>query len=199
MQSTLATPQTIVGMDVRDIVGELVWTQIEPYLDSVAVDNTQTLRYTRQVENEIGRLQHIEAVLRPHEEKGVLKGVVALMTDVSHHHLATQQIRDSEERMRKFAAITTEAIVLHRDGSSRTAMTHWPGWLATRLASCAARRFSTTWPRSAPAGAAEHAQRARRSPRVRDHPQNGQLIPVEIEACTMPGEKNGTASSCCAT
>jgi hypothetical protein len=57
---------------------------------------------------------------------------VALMTDVSHHHLATQQIRDSEERMRKFAAITTEAIVLHRDGSSRTAMTHWPGWLATR-------------------------------------------------------------------
>ena len=110
------TMQTIVGMDVRDIVGELVWTQIEPYLDSVAVDNTQTLRYTRQVENEIGRLQHIEAVLRPHEEKGVLKGIVALMTDVSHHHLATQQIRDSEERMRKFAAITTEAIVLHRDG-----------------------------------------------------------------------------------
>lgn len=68
------TMQSIVGMDVRDVVGEPVWTQIEPYLNSVAVDSTQTLRYTRQVENEIGRLQHIEAVLRPHEEKGVLKG-----------------------------------------------------------------------------------------------------------------------------
>ena len=47
---------------------------------------------------------------------GTLVGVVALITDVSHHHLLTQQMLANEERMRKFAAITTEAIVLHRDG-----------------------------------------------------------------------------------
>jgi len=41
------TMQTIVGMDVRDIVGELVWTQIEPYLDSVAVDNLPQRRFSQ--------------------------------------------------------------------------------------------------------------------------------------------------------
>jgi len=185
------TMQTIVGMDVRDIVGELVWTQIEPYLDSVAVDNTQTLRYTRQVENETGRLQHIEAVLRPHEEKGVLKGVVALMTDVSHHHLATQQIRDSEERMRKFAAITTEAIVLHRDGiitDGNDALARLVGYSLGEL------RGTPVLDYVAPEARLRALQnmRSEREDRLESviiH-KNGQLIPVEIEACTMPGEKD---------
>ena len=185
------TMQTIVGMDVRDIVGELVWTQIEPYLDSVAVDNTQTLRYTRQVENEIGRLQHIEAVLRPHEEKGVLKGVVALMTDVSHHHLATQQIRDSEERMRKFAAITTEAIVLHRDGiimDGNDALSRLVGYSLGEL------RGTPVLDYVAPEARLRALQnmRSEREDRLESvvvH-KNGQLIPVEIEASTMPGEKD---------
>ncbi len=185
------TMQTIVGMDVRDIVGELVWTQIEPYLDSVAVDNTQTLRYTRQVENEIGRLQHTEAVLRPHEEKGVLKGVVALMTDVSHHHLATQQIRDSEERMRKFAAITTEAIVLHRDGiimDGNDALSRLVGYSLGEL------RGTPVLDYVAPEARLRALQnmRSEREDRLESvvvH-KNGQLIPVEIEASTMPGEKD---------
>ena len=185
------TMQSIVGMDVRDIVGELVWTQIEPYLDSVAVDNTQTLRYTRQVENEIGRLQHIEAVLRPHEEKGVLKGVVALMTDVSHHHLATQQIRDSEERMRKFAAITTEAIVLHRDGiimDGNDALSRLVGYSLGEL------RGTPVLDYVAPEARLRALQnmRSEREDRLESvvvH-KNGQLIPVEIEASTMPGEKD---------
>ena len=185
------TMQSIVGMDVRDIVGEPVWTQIEPYLDSVAVDNTQTLRYTRQVENETGRLQHIEAVLRPHEEKGVLKGVVALMTDVSHHHLATQQIRDSEERMRKFAAITTEAIVLHRDGiitDGNDALARLVGYSLGEL------RGTPVLDYVAPEARLRALQnmRSEREDRLESviiH-KNGQLIPVEIEASTMPGGKD---------
>ncbi|WP_304350180.1 bifunctional diguanylate cyclase/phosphodiesterase [Comamonas testosteroni] len=185
------TMQTIVGMDVRDIVGELVWAQIEPYLDSVAVDNTQTLRYTRQVENEIGRLQHIEAVLRPHEEKGVLKGVVALMTDVSHHHLATQQIRDSEERMRKFAAITTEAIVLHRDGiitDGNDALARLVGYSLGELCGTPVLDYVAPEARLR----ALQNMRSEREDRLESviiH-KNGQLIPVEIEASTMPGEKD---------
>lgn len=39
------TMQSIVGMDVRDVVGEPVWTQIEPYLNSVAVDSADPALY----------------------------------------------------------------------------------------------------------------------------------------------------------
>ena len=109
-------PQEIVGMSAREIVGEEVWAQINTYLQPPEAGIPDTVRYTRQSLSHSGQMQHIETVLRPHVTDGVITGVVALMTDVSHHHQLMQQIRDSEERMRKFAAITTEAIVLHRDG-----------------------------------------------------------------------------------
>lgn len=83
------------------------------------------------------------------------------MTDVSHHHLATQQIRDSEERMRKFAAITTEAIVLHRDGfimNGNDALSRLVGYSLDEPARNAGARLRGA--RGASAGAAEHAQRA---------------------------------------
>ncbi|MEG0141623.1 MAG: EAL domain-containing protein [Comamonas sp.] len=183
------TPQSIVGLDVQEIVGELVWTQIEPYLDPVAVDNTQTMRYTRQFKNEIGKVQHIEAVLRPHEENGVLKGLVALMTDVSHHHQVTQQIRDSEERMRKFAAITTEAIVLHRDGiimDGNDALSRLAGYTINELRGTAILDYV------APEVRLRALQNLRSESEERYESiavhKSGLHIPVEIEAKTMPGE-----------
>jgi PAS domain S-box-containing protein len=138
-------------------------------------------------------------VLRPHEEKGVLKGVVALMTDVSHHHLATQQIRDSEAHA-QFAAITTEAIVLHRDGiitDGNDALARLVGYSLGEL------RGTPVLDYVAPEARLRALQnmRSEREDRLESvimH-KNGQLIPVEIEACTMPGEKTGIASSCCAT
>ncbi|MEG0936949.1 MAG: EAL domain-containing protein [Comamonas sp.] len=183
------TPQSIVGLDVQEIVGELVWTQIEPYLDPVAVDNTQTMRYTRQFKNEIGKVQHIEAVLRPHEENGVLRGLVALMTDVSHHHQVTQQIRDSEERMRKFAAITTEAIVLHRDGiimDGNDALARLAGYTINELRGTAILDYV------APEVRLRALQNLRSESEERYESiavhKSGLHIPVEIEAKTMPGQ-----------
>ena len=185
------TPQSIVGLDVQEIVGELVWTQIEPYLDPVAVDNTQTMRYTRQFKNEIGKVQHIEAVLRPHEENGVLKGLVALMTDVSHHHQVTQKIRDSEERMRKFAAITTEAIVLHRDGiimDGNDALSRLAGYTINELRGTAILDYV------APEVRLRALQNLRSESEERYESiavhKSGLHIPVEIEAKTMPGEND---------
>lgn len=185
------TPQSILGLDVREIVGELVWAQIEPYLDPIAVDNTQTLRYTRQIKNEVGKVQHIEAVLRPHEENGELKGLVTLMTDVSHHHLVTQQMRDNNERMRKFAAVTTEAIVQHRDGiimDGNDALSRLAGYTLSEL------RGTPILDYVAPEARLRALQnmRSEREDRFEStviH-KNGQHIPIEIEAKTMPGEES---------
>ena len=185
------TPQSIVGLDVQEIVGELVWTQIEPYLDPVAVDNTQTMRYTRQFKNEIGKVQHIEAVLRPHEENGVLKGLVALMTDVSHHHQVTQKIRDSEERMRKFAAITTEAIVLHRDGiimDGNDALSRLVGYTINELRGTAILDYVGPEVRLR-ALKNLRSESEDRHESIAVH-KSGLHIPVEVEAKTMPGEND---------
>ena len=183
------TPQSIVGLDVQEIVGELVWAQIKPYLDTVSVDSTQTMRYTRQFKNEIGKVQHIEAVLRPHEENGVLKGLVALMTDVSHHHQVTQQIRDNEERMRKFAAITTEAIVLHRDGiimDGNDALSRLVGYTINELRGTAILDYVSPEVRLR-ALKNLRSESEDRHESVAVH-KSGLHIPVEIEAKTMPGE-----------
>ena len=110
------TSQSIVGRSAREIVGDPAWEQISAQLEPLTHDASQVRRYTRQVQTASGGVQHIETVLRPHVSDGALKGVVSLMTDVSHHLEVQQQMRDSEERMRKFAALTSEAIVLHRDG-----------------------------------------------------------------------------------
>ena len=185
------TPQSIVGLDVQEIMGELVWAQIEPYLDPVSVDNAQTMRYTRQFKNEIGKVQHIEAVLRPHEENGVLKGLVALMTDVSHHHQVTQQIRDNEERMRKFAAITTEAIVLHRDGiiiDGNDALSRLVGYTINELRGTAILDYVSPEVRLR-ALKNLRSESEDRHESVAVH-KSGLHIPVEVEAKTMPGEND---------
>ena len=185
------TPQSIVGLDVQEIVGELVWAQIKPYLDTVSVDSTQTMRYTRQFKNEIGKVQHIEAVLRPHAENGVLKGLVALMTDVSHHHQVTQQIRDNEERMRKFAAITTEAIVLHRDGiimDGNDALSRLVGYTINELRGTAILDYVGPEVRLR-ALKNLRSESEDRHESIAVH-KSGLHIPVEVEAKTMPGEND---------
>ena len=185
------TPQSIVGLDVQEIVGELVWAQIKPYLDTVSVDSTQTMRYMRQFKNESGKVQHIEAVLRPHAENGVLKGLVALMTDVSHHHQVTQQIRDNEERMRKFAAITTEAIVLHRDGiimDGNDALSRLVGYTVNELRGTAILDYVGPEVRLR-ALKNLRSESEDRHESIAVH-KSGLHIPVEVEAKTRPGEND---------
>ncbi|QXZ09240.1 EAL domain-containing protein [Comamonas sp. Y33R10-2] len=186
------TPQSIIGLDVREIVGALAWAEIEPYLSPNALDDTQTVRYTRQIKTSTGATQHLEVMLRPHEESGVLKGVVTLMTDVSHHHQVTQKMRDNEERMRKFSAITTEAIVLHRDGiimDGNDALSRLTGYALGELRGTAILDYV------APAARLRALQNLRsesedRYESIAIH-KSGRHIPVEIEAKTMPGEDDG--------
>lgn len=184
-------PQDIVGQPARAIVGEEVWEQINAYLQPLEAGIPDTVRYTRQSLSPNGQVQHMETVLRPHVCNGVLTGVVALMTDVSHHHQLTQQIRDSEERMRKFAAITTEAIVLHRDGlitDGNDALVRMTGYpldelRGTPILDYVAPQFRLR----ALQYMRNEREDAYQSGLIR---KTGELIHVEAEAKSMPGAEN---------
>ena len=58
----------------------------------------------------------IEVDLRPHlDDAQVLRGAFVLINDITEHWRAEQAMRDSEERMRKFVAATSEGIAFHKD------------------------------------------------------------------------------------
>lgn len=182
------TPQSIVGRHVRDIVGEQVWGHIASDLNPLATDHTQTVRYTRQTPDAQGQVRHIETVLRPHAEEGVFKGIVALMTDVSHHHAVHQQMLNNEERMRKFAALTTEAIALQQDGliiDGNDALSRLTGYSLEELRGTPVLDYVASDFRLR----ALQYMRSEREDRYESMVvnKNGLHIPVEAEARTMPG------------
>ena len=183
------TSQSIVGRSAREIVGDPAWEQISAELEPLTHDASQVRRYTRQVRSAGGEMQHIETVLRPHVSDGALKGVVSLMTDVSHHLEVQQQMRDSEERMRKFAALTSEAIVLHRDGiiiDCNDALTRLTGYTLEELRGTPILDYASPELRLR---ALQYMRSGRedRYEAVLVH-KNGQQVPVEAEAKNMPGE-----------
>ena len=182
------TPQTIVGLSAREVVGEDVWEQIEPYLGPLRAHVPEPVRYTRKLLSSAGKLQFLETVLRPHVEEGLLKGVVALLTDVSPQYQAAQQMRDNEERMRKFSAITTEAIVLHRDGfilDGNDALTRLTGYTLDELRGTPILDYVALEFRLR---ALQHMRSGRedREESMLVH-KNGEQVPIEVEAKTMPG------------
>ena len=181
-------PHEVIGLTVREIVGKDIWEQINSYLLPLESGIFETVRYTRQARDVDGNLQYIETVLRPHVFEGKLAGVVALVSDVTHHHQLTQQMRASEERMRKFAAITTEAIVLHREGliiDGNDALVRMTGYTLEELRGTAILDYVAPQFRL-------RALQYMRSEREDSYQsglirKNGEFVPVEAEAKSMPG------------
>ncbi|ABX33847.1 diguanylate cyclase/phosphodiesterase with PAS/PAC sensor(s) [Delftia acidovorans SPH-1] len=181
------TPAEAIGKTVREIVGEAVWQLIAEHVERGL--RGEHVRYEREVPQPDGPPRHIESLLMPHFEHGQLQGAVVQITDVSHHHHVAQKVRDSEERMRKFTEVTTEAIVMHRDGliiDGNEALSRLAGYTLDELTGrpildyiCPEfRLYALQYMRSGREdrfdGAIQH--------------KDGHRIPVEIEAKTMPAE-----------
>ncbi|MDR0226788.1 MAG: EAL domain-containing protein [Burkholderiaceae bacterium] len=181
------TPAEAVGKTVREIVGDAVWQQIHTHVERGL--RGEQVRYEREVLQPPAPPRHIESLLLPHFENGVLQGTVVQIIDVSRHHRVAQQLRDSEERMRKFAEVTTEALVMHRDGiilDGNEALSRLTGYTLDELAGrpvldyiCPEfRLYALQYMRSG---------REDRFDAAIPH-KDGHRIPVEIEAKTMPEE-----------
>ena len=106
---------SIVGRTVREVIGEDAWRMIEQQVARVIAG--EKVLYVRPLRLPSGEERFIEVNLVPHfDDGGVQQGAFVLINDITRYHVAEQSIRDSEERMQKFAAATTEGIFFHRDG-----------------------------------------------------------------------------------
>jgi len=105
----------IIGHTVREVIGEAAWALIEGHVERVR--KGEKVEYIRPQMLPSGERRYIEVNLIPHfDPLGRQVGVFVLINDITGHYLAEQAIRDSEERMRKFAAATAEGIFFHKNG-----------------------------------------------------------------------------------
>ncbi len=108
------TPEAILGKTVREVIGDTAWQAISPFIAQASAGNATT--YTREQTLPNGQKRMISVNLQPHwDEANTLCGSFVLINDITDPWRAGQAIRDSEERMRKFVAATTEGIAFHKD------------------------------------------------------------------------------------
>ena len=104
------SPQSIVGKTVLQAIGDAAWTAIQPHVDRTV--RGEQVQYVRAQTLPSGAQRMIEVNLIPHfNDAGTQLGVFVLINDITHHWHSERLVRESEERMRKFAEATTEAIV----------------------------------------------------------------------------------------
>jgi diguanylate cyclase (GGDEF)-like protein/PAS domain S-box-containing protein len=109
------TADSIIGKTVREAIGEEAWRLIEPQVARVL--KGEKVEYVRPMILPNGEQRIVEVNLIPHfDEHAQMLGAFVLITDITRHQLSEQSIRDSEERMRKFAAATNEGIFFHKNG-----------------------------------------------------------------------------------
>ena len=107
---------SIIGKTVCEAIGEEAWRKIEPQVQRVL--KGETVEYIRPMTLPNGEQRAIEVHLIPHfDERSQMLGAFVLITDITRYQLAERAIRDSEERMRKFAAATNEGIFFHKNGT----------------------------------------------------------------------------------
>ena len=108
------TQEAILGKTVREVIGDAAWLAISPFIEQASAGKDTT--YTREQTLPGGQKRMISVNLRPHWDEGkTLRGSFVLINDITDQWRIEQAIRDSEERMRKFVAATSEGIAFHKD------------------------------------------------------------------------------------
>ncbi|MEQ1516788.1 MAG: EAL domain-containing protein [Usitatibacteraceae bacterium] len=101
---------TVVGMTVPDIIGAEAFAVIKPYVERTMCG--ETVRYERQNRSPDGSTLTFEVTLIPqNDESGFTIAAFVLINDITLRYEAEKAIRESEERLQKFADATNEGIV----------------------------------------------------------------------------------------
>jgi diguanylate cyclase (GGDEF)-like protein/PAS domain S-box-containing protein len=109
------TVDSIVGRTTEEVIGAQAWQAIEPHV--LRVLGGERVTYSRALELPCGDRRQIEVNLIPHfSTAGAQIGAFVLITDITRHFRVEQALRESEERLRKFATATTEGMVFHQHG-----------------------------------------------------------------------------------
>ncbi len=178
--------ESILGLTVREAIGERAWRAIEPHVERCM--QGERVKYVREQTLPKGEVRVIEVNLIPHVSgPGQLAGAFVLITDITERWRAENAVRQSEERMRKFAEATDEAIVFHRNGiiiDGNEALQRLTGYTLPEVLGLSI--FSFITPEWRPV-ALEYTRSGREDPyEVTITHKDGRTIAVEAVGKTMP-------------
>ena len=109
------TVASIVGKTLAQALGKNAWDALQPQLAHPA--QTTDISCLSEHATPCGNLRKSQIQLRAHcDANGALLGWLVLVHDRTAQWLADRAVQHSEERLRKFAMATDEAILFHRAG-----------------------------------------------------------------------------------
>ena len=91
----------IRGKHVREVVGESTYQTIQPYIET-ALSGQQASYESKVTLN--GSTRYISATYVPQFREGKVEGFVALISDITRHKQAEEELRQSEERFAKLTS-----------------------------------------------------------------------------------------------
>src|SRR5205085_4792749 len=107
--------RSILGRTVPEVIGAEGYKVIRPYIERVMKGEPVT--YERTLATPGGAERVLEVSLLPQfGEDGATVAAFVLISDITRHRHAERVIRESEDRLRKFADATHEGIVFHEEG-----------------------------------------------------------------------------------
>ena len=110
------TETSIIGKTFTEVIGEAAAREVKPSIDTV-VNERRAVAYVRELAAADGSRRWIEVNVLPNlPSEGGPVGAFVIVTDITGHRLATQALRESEERLAKFMQASAEGIAFHRDG-----------------------------------------------------------------------------------
>ncbi len=106
---------SVLGLTVLEIIGADAFALIQPNIARAMLG--EKVRYERQSRQKDDSERTLEVTLIPHfGADGEALGAYVLINDITARRDAERAIRESEDRLRKFVAATTEGIVFIEDG-----------------------------------------------------------------------------------
>lgn len=101
--------EAIIGRTIEEVLGAQAWSEVQSRVERAF--GGETVEFEQELAYQYGGARWVRAVYSPHrDERGVVQGVVALISDLSSERLAEQRLRMSEERFRLAAAATNDAL-----------------------------------------------------------------------------------------
>ena len=178
--------ESIVGRPLHEIIGEAGHREITPHIERVIAG--EVVDYERTIRDAQGNERILEVNLRPQRAAdGRSVAAFVLIHDITRYRASERRVRESEERLRKFADATRAGIVFHDEGritDCNEALSQLTGYSLEEL------RGTEVIGYVAPARrdeALEHLRTNYERPYESEIiSRDGTVIPVELEGRYMP-------------
>ena len=102
--------EQITGRTIAETLGAAVFARIQPYLERAFAGERITVEHPAVFG---GRTREVRATYSPDRgPDGVVRGIVAVVQDITERKLSEQALRQSEERFRRIVEIAAEGILI---------------------------------------------------------------------------------------